>query len=133
VIFADTFYFLALLNPRYASHNLALEASRRLSGKLFTTHYVLIEVADAFAGPPDRLRFLTLLDDLESSTEVIIVPASDDLLRRGIRLYRERSDKDWPLTDCISFVVMTDNSITDALTGDVHFQQAGFRPMLVRR
>jgi hypothetical protein len=51
-------------------------------------------------------------------------------MERGLDLYRSRPDKDWPLTDCISFVVMAQRGITEALTGDHHFRQAGFTPLL---
>jgi predicted nucleic acid-binding protein len=50
---------------------------------------------------------------------------------RGLKLYGERRDKSWSLTDCISFEVMKDRAISDALTGDQHFMQAGFRALLV--
>ena len=50
-----------------------------------------------------------------------------ELLDRGVERFRKRPDKDWPLTDCISFVVMEDEGISDALTGDRHFEQAGFK------
>lgn len=59
-----------------------------------------------------------------------IVPFSTELFDRGIALYSERRDKQWPLTDCISFVVMADHGLTHALTGDRHFEQAGFRRLL---
>lgn len=59
-----------------------------------------------------------------------IVAASPELMHRGIELYEARSDKDWSLTDCTSFIVMQDRGLTDALTGDHHFEQAGFRPLL---
>ena len=49
---------------------------------------------------------------------------------RGLDLYRERLDKNWSLTDCISFVIMRDESLTDALTADVNFVQAGFRALM---
>ena len=49
---------------------------------------------------------------------------------RGVALYAERPDKDWSLTDCISFVVMRKMDITEALTGDRHFEQAGFTALL---
>jgi len=52
------------------------------------------------------------------------------LLDRGIQLFRARRDKDWPLTDCISFAVMQDEGIKNALTGDKHFEQAGFIALL---
>jgi predicted nucleic acid-binding protein len=61
---------------------------------------------------------------------VAIVASSRELFRRGFDLYADRPDKEWSLTDCISFVVMTDRRITDALTGDHHFEQAGFVAIL---
>ena len=129
-VFADTYYYLGLLNPRDSAHGPALAASRRLTGHLVTTHWVLMEVADALANPQDRPKFLALLEQLEADTTVTIVSASDDLFRRGVDIYRRRPDKDWPLTDCISFVVMSEQGITQALTGDRHFKQAGFVPLL---
>ncbi|MFO1096117.1 MAG: hypothetical protein U0992_22845 [Planctomycetaceae bacterium] len=60
----------------------------------------------------------------------MVVPASTSLFTRAIELYRSRSDKDWGLTDCTSFVVMHDHGLTDALTSDEHFKQAGFRVLL---
>lgn len=128
--FADTFYYLALLNPRDAAHPRAVAASVGMSGQLVTTGYVLTEVADALAAPRDRPRFLALLRTLEADPGVTIVPASDALFRRGVDLYRRRPDKDWPLTDCISFVVMSDFGTNRALTGDHHFQQAGLVALL---
>jgi uncharacterized protein len=58
------------------------------------------------------------------------VAASSELLKRGLALYDGRPDKEWQLSDCISFVVMEDEGITDALTGDRHFEQAGFQALL---
>jgi predicted nucleic acid-binding protein len=49
----------------------------------------------------------------------------------ALELYRGRSDKDWGMTDCASFVVMAENGISDALTADQHFKQAGFRPLML--
>jgi uncharacterized protein len=129
-IFADSFYYLALLNPRDAAHPRAIAASDGLCGRLVTSAYVLTEVADALAAPRDRARFLALLQTLETNPDVTIVPGSDDLFHRGVELYRQRPDKDWPLTDCISFVVMGDLGATEALTGDRHFQQAGLVALL---
>jgi predicted nucleic acid-binding protein len=130
VVFADTFYYLAILSPRDSAHARALAVGPTLSGRLVTTSYVLIEVADALAALPDRPRFLALLSALEGDPNVTIVPASEDLFHRGVDLYRQRPDKDWPLTDCITFVVMNDTGSTEALTGDHHFRQAGFQTLL---
>jgi uncharacterized protein len=59
-----------------------------------------------------------------------IIPASQELFDRGVELFRQRADKDRALTDCISFGVMQEEGITDGLTGDRHFEQAGFRALL---
>jgi predicted nucleic acid-binding protein len=59
-----------------------------------------------------------------------VVPATRRLLEDGVQFYRYRRDKNWPLTDCISFVVMEDEEIRVALTGDRHFEQAGFTALL---
>ena len=86
--------------------------------------------------PPTRAEtdgrqvFEELLQDLETDPRVELVQADEDLWRRGVELYSTRKDKGWSLTDCISFVVMKDQSITEALTGDHHFTQAGFVVLL---
>jgi uncharacterized protein len=130
VIFADAYYYPALLKPRDSAHARAVAIGPTLSGRLVTTSYVLTEVADAFAAPPDRPRFLALLFALDADPNVTIVPASEDLFRRGVELYRQRPDKDWPLTDCITFLVMNEAGSSEALTGDHHFRQAGFQTLL---
>ena len=66
----------------------------------------------------------------EGDVNTKIVPATQALFHRGLERYAARPDKDWTLTDCISFVVMEDEGITDALTGDQHFVQAGFKVLL---
>jgi len=67
---------------------------------------------------------------LENDDHVNIIPASHDLFRRGLELYFKRVDKEWSLTDCISFTVMSDEGLAEALTGDHHFEQAGFTILL---
>src|SRR5437867_3339942 len=124
--FADSYYYLALLNPSDAGHGPAVEASKKLWGGVVTTQYVLLEVADALAHPRHRNKFLALLAELDADPDVTVVESSNALFQRGVDLYRRRADKDWSLTDCISFVVMAEHGITEPLTGDQHFKQAGF-------
>ncbi len=62
--------------------------------------------------------------------EVTIAPPSEELFAAGVDLYSRRPDKEWSLTDCISFIVMQEEGISDALTGDRHFEQAGYRTLL---
>ncbi len=59
-----------------------------------------------------------------------VVFVDQDTYDRGWQLHRERSDKTWSLVDCISFVVMQDLRLTEALTADHHFEQAGFVKLL---
>jgi predicted nucleic acid-binding protein len=128
-VFADTFYFLALINDRDAMHARALQFADR-SCRLVTTAWLLTEVGDALSAPENRPTFLELLDTLQTSPDARIIGATDELFQRGLELYRRRMDKEWSLTDCISFVVMADEHLAEALTGDRHFEQAGFAPLL---
>lgn len=128
--FADTFYYLALLNPGDAAHMRALETTAQRSGTLVTTHWVLTEVGDAMAAPATRRRFSDLIQAIKSDPDTIVVPADAALFYEGVALFRRRADKTWPLTDCISFVVMERHDIKEAMTGDRHFAQAGFTALL---
>ena len=130
VRFADTFYFLALLNESDAAHEWALEYAADLGCRLVTTDWVLVEVADALAAPAQRPAFLALWEEIRDQPAIEIVAADRRFLLHGLDLYAHRPDKGWSLTDCISFVVMSERGLTDALTGDHHFEQAGFRAML---
>ncbi|HOC57114.1 MAG TPA: PIN domain-containing protein [Verrucomicrobiota bacterium] len=129
-VFADTFYFLALLNERDAAHKRAVAASRGAALSLVTTEFVLIELADALCKPEQRDEVLALCNVVETDPAFRLVHATSELIHRGRRLYCERADKEWPLTDCISFVVMQDYGLLEALTADHHFEQAGFRALL---
>lgn len=129
-VFADPFYFLALLNEREAAHKRAVTASRTPGMTLVTTEFVLMELADALCKPPQREEVLALCDVVETDLAFRLVRATSELIQRGRKLYRERPDKEWPLTDCISFVVMRDHGLSEALTADHHFEQAGFEALL---
>ncbi len=128
--FADTHYYLALLNPSDAAHRRALAVTDKRSGKLVTTQSILMEVGDAMSTPADRPRFTGLLDALEHDFDTIVVTATSRLFHDGANLFRQRPDKSWSLTDCISFVVMDRQNIREALTADHHLAQAGFTPLL---
>jgi predicted nucleic acid-binding protein len=130
VVFADSFYFIALSNPSDSYHAAAVLASESISSGLITTHYVLIESADALCAPWLRAEVAGFLHQLESDPSIKIIGPHSSLYDRGLDLYAHRPDKSWSLTDCISFVVMADHGVTEALTGDHHFEQAGFRALL---
>jgi len=128
--FADTFYFLALLDSGEERHIEAAEASRNPELRLVTTEWVLTEFGDAYCHPKDRADFVAIYRSLVNHPRVKIIAAETCLFQRGVDLYEQRRDKDWSLTDCLSFVVMQDEGITQALTGDRHFEQAGFAALL---
>jgi len=129
-IFADSYFFFALLNPRDPAHAKAVDFSRHNHGPLATTAWVFAELADGLASTPRRQTFRRVLDDFEANRANLIVPAKVETFEKGVDLYHSRPDKQWSLTDCISFVVMNEEGINDALTGDHHFEQAGFRALL---
>ena len=129
-VFADTFYFLAVLNRHDPAHDVALEFYGDDSLNFITTEWVLTEVGDATAAPPARQKFKELTEVLTGDDHVKIITASHQLFERGSALYFQRPDKKWSLTDCISFVVMSDEGLLHALTGDRHFGQAGFNILL---
>ena len=128
--FADAFFFFAWWNRRDRAHGRAEEFLREFDGHLLTTRWVLMEVADGLASTPARREVRALFAELESDPMVSLIEPDDLLNRRGLALYDERPDKEWSLTDCISFVVMADEGIAEALTGDHHFEQAGFVALL---
>lgn len=129
-VFADAFYFVGLLNREDQHHARAVAAADRLHGELVTTEWILAEFADALAESASRRFVLKFIRDLDNDSKVRIIRASPELFRRGLELYDQRPDKEWSLTDCISFVVMKDEGVTDALTGDKQFEQASFKALL---
>ena len=130
-IFADTYFLLALLNERDADHAKAGEWWERLrADEIITTAWVLVELADGMSRGQGRKVCARFIEDLRSAQTFRVIEPAPALLWRGFDLYRQREDKEWSLTDCISFVVMGDEGLTDALTGDRHFEQAGFTALL---
>ena len=132
-IFLDTAYVYALVNTRDEWHDAALMWQEKLEQdrrQIITTELILVEIADGLASIRFRDQAARIIDALQSSRFVEIVAVSSELLTLALDLYRERRDKEWGLTDCLSFVVMRQRGLLDCLTVDVHFQQAGFYPLL---
>ena len=129
-VFADSVYFFAVLNAHDRLHEQAVRYAAEGTDPILTTAWVLTEVADGLCHCSARDAVVRLWQTLEAASDVEIVPPSPELFHRGFERYRLRPDKDWSLTDCISFVVMEQRGITEALTSDHHFQQAGFVTLL---
>ena len=130
-VFADTYYFLALVNANDPGHERTVTFTKAFTGRMVTTAWVLVEMADALAfSALGRAEFCSTWNDLQADPDAEISGCDDQLLADGIQLYSQRPDKEWSLTDCISFVVMQRRGITEALTKDRHFEQAGFTALL---
>ena len=124
VFFADTFFFIALLDSADSSHTRAVGWSRQRGVIFLTTEYVLIELGDAFHAPGQRKEFVIFQDSVRTDSKFRVLPADSRLYAAGLNLFRRRRDKHWQLTDCISFAVMKEQRIREALSGDQHFKQA---------
>jgi predicted nucleic acid-binding protein len=135
-VFWDTAAFVALGNAGDELHQAAVEVSQELAqnqAHVLTTDAVLTEVANAFSRVAWRPIAWRLIEAMQQSVTIqvaTIVYVDVDLWQRGWQLYRARADKNWGLTDCISFAVMTDYGIQRVFTYDHHFEQAGFVRLL---
>lgn len=130
MVFIDTSYFAALAMPNDALHASAASWSARLPGPFLTVEYVLWEFVNLLSQPAHRPRAHAMLAEIRANPAITVVGATPGLFAAGLEQHRERPDKSWSLTDCISFVVMEERGVRDALTGDHHFEQAGFNVLL---
>jgi predicted nucleic acid-binding protein len=132
--FADAGYYIALLSPRDTFHEKALSFDASTPDQLTaTTDAVLSEVFAYFAseGSHMRLAVARLVDRLRTDDRVTFVHQTPELFFAGVSLYRRRLDKGYSLTDAMSMVVCRQLGIVDVLTHDRHFEQEGFRRLLV--
>jgi predicted nucleic acid-binding protein len=124
--FADTYALIAWLNRHDAAHAVVAAYMDGFTGRLVTTEWVLVELADALSAPAARSTAVAFLKSVRDDPLFEIVGYDPATYQAGFDLYAARRDKGWSLTDCISFAVMTARGLTDALTAGHHFQQAGF-------
>jgi predicted nucleic acid-binding protein len=112
VRFIDSGHFLALADRQDAYHQKAVTLSRSLIGPFVTTEAVLVEVGNSLAGERWRVGGASMLASIRTNPNIEIVNVTEALFDRAVRLYTARPDKEWGLTDCISFVVMQERGIT---------------------
>ena len=132
-VFLDTAYAIALSVPNDLFHQQAILLADQLEAagtRLVTTRAVILEIGNALSKQRYRHAAIRLLQSLELDPSVKVIPLSEHLYERAFTLYRGRLDKEWGLIDCVSFAVMQDHGIVEALTTDEHFQQLGFRMLL---
>jgi len=132
MILVDTGFLLALAQPTDALHPRAIGWAEHVHEPLLVTEYVLWETVNHLSKIADRHRAYRIAQDVTTGQSHHFLRASPALLDAGLRLHAERADKDWSLTDCISFCVMRQRGMTSALAYDEHFEQAGFKALLRR-
>ena len=136
LVFVDTFYLIALANPRDEWHEKAKAIGDSLGDtRQVTTESVITEFLNFFcsSGPYMRQAAVEMVDTVLQMAEkqiAKIIPQDHELFLSGLDLYRKRSDKGYSLTDCISMVIMWEYVITDVLTHDKHFTQEGFHILI---
>jgi hypothetical protein len=106
VLFADTSFFVAFLNPHDKSHASADIYMADHAGVIVSTDWVLAELGNYFATGLNRPLFAPFVTQLRKDPRFSIVRANDTFFDLGVDLYHRRLDKRWSLTDCISFIVM---------------------------
>lgn len=128
-VFADTFYWIALLNSREQWHQRAKDVKADIGAvQIITTESVLIELLNYFCayGPTMRRMIAKATRILLDSSEIEVLPHTSDTFLSGLTLYEARLDKGYSLTDCISMQAMSQREIAEVLTHDAHFAQEGF-------
>lgn len=131
-LFIDTVFIQALLNRNDQYHQQAKAFLPRLraASEVWITEAILIEVGNALSAT-NRTAAIQFIEQCYQTSNIQVVPVDTQLLSRAIQLYQSRPDKTWGLTDCISFIIMQDQGLIDAVTVDRHFIQAGYRALLL--
>jgi len=132
-VFADTGYWIALLDPQDTIHPKAINVSITLAQtQIYTSEMVLTEILNHFS---KRGNFLgsaaaNLIESLQENPAITIIPQTDSIFQQALTLYKQRPDQAWSHTDCSSFCIMQQQNILEALAYDKHFEQAGFIALL---
>ena len=132
--FLDTSYAISLSVVTDQKHTVAVALARQLRAdktRLLVTRAVMLEIGNSLSKARYRAAALALLNALEVDASVEIIELNADDYRAAMQMFQSHTDKEWGLVDCISFVVMRRRGLSDALTADSHFVQAGFRALLL--
>ena len=132
-IFLDTSFAIALSSATDRNHVRAVKLANQIETdrtRLVTTQAILLEIGNSLSKQKYRAAAIQLLESLETDPSVEVILLTNSLYRSAFNLFKQREDKEWGLVDCTSFIVMQNRGITDVLTADTHFQQAGFRALL---
>ena len=126
-VFMDTYGLIAWINTRDEGHQRVKAYLESYSGSIVTTEWILLEFADAFSLSSAKKFAIEAIQRIHRQPMFQVVGFEPSVYQAGFDLYQARADKDWSLTDCTSFAVMSQRGLSEALTADHHFEQAGFR------
>lgn len=132
-IFLDTNGWIALLNSSDALHEAATAIWSDLvqsGATIVLTDWIVAETGNGLARTKARQSFPRAVELIRKSPRARLIPVTRPLLQAALDLYEKRSDKDWGLVDCASLLVMQESGMTEAITNDRHFAQAGFKCLL---
>ena len=131
IVFADTGYWVAVLNPKDDWNTRAIAVSRSLDKvRIVTTEMVLAELLAALSKVSVRRMAVQGVESICTDPNIEVVPQTSLQFGEAFATYKCMVDKEWSLTDCASFEVMRSRGISEALAHDHHFEQAGFRALL---
>jgi uncharacterized protein len=132
-VFLDTAYAIAIATPSDKFHQKANQLALWIEANnisTVTTRAILLEIGNGLSKQRLRHEAVRLLRLIEQDSTIAVIPLSDNLYANALTLFEKRLDQEWGLVDCVSYVVMKEQGITQALTTDKHFQQMGFRALL---
>lgn len=132
-VFIDTSAWLALINEADVDHSKARKIRNKLlesKKRFFVTNYIIVEIANSLCKVRWRPHAIKLIKSIQATEYIEVVEIDKDTHEEAWNMYSSRTDKEWSLTDCTSFVVMKGYGIRDAFTNDHHFEQAGFNILL---
>lgn len=132
-IFADTGYWIALIDPKDVLHDKAKSVSVSLGQVIIvTSEMVLVEFANFFSNKGFKFRETAAktIDGIRSNPNARLIPQTSIQFQSALSMYRSYTDKQWSLTDCVSIQTMQKEGIQEVLAHDQHFEQAGFKPLL---
>ena len=128
--FLDTAFVVALVNQNDQHHPKALKLSKKFEHqRLVTTDVILLEIGNALSKNFKR-ESVEIIETIRAAEEIQIIELNAEIFENAFQMYAKYLDKSWGLVDCVSFVVMQNEKITDALTSDIHFRQAGFNILM---
>lgn len=130
-LFLDTAFVQALLYRNDHDHPIAKSrlCQLRAATEVWTTEAILVEIGNALSAG-NREAAVRFIHQCYVTPNTRVISVDTGLLSRAVDLYSQRGDKNWGLTDCVSFIVMRDRQLLHAMTTDRHFVQAGFRALM---